>query len=71
MALDQSVLAQMMRDELTKLGFDTKNPRKDKMQWLHLFTEALATAVVDHIVQNAEVQTDSGAPDSEHHGIVY
>lgn len=71
MALNSSILAAMIRSELTSRGFNVNNPRKDAMPWLEYFTEAIAKAVVDHIVNSAEVQTDSGAPDNEHHGIVY
>jgi len=38
---------------------------------LRILSDAIAEGVVDEIVQNARVQTTSGAPDGEHTGIVY
>ena len=38
---------------------------------LRILSDAIAEAVVDEIVQNARIQTTSGAPDGEHLGIVH
>ncbi|MBW2147158.1 MAG: hypothetical protein JRI22_09080 [Deltaproteobacteria bacterium] len=38
---------------------------------LRILTDAIAEGVVDEIVENAVVQTTSGAPDGEHTGIVF
>ncbi len=38
---------------------------------LRILADAIAEGVVDEIVQNAVVQTISGAPDDEHVGIVF
>ncbi len=38
---------------------------------LRILADAIAEGVVDEIVQNAQVQTTSGAPDGEHTGVVF
>jgi len=38
---------------------------------LRIICDSIAQGVVDEIVQNAVVQTTSGAPDSEHTGVIY
>lgn len=71
MSLSSSTLKSMILGELQSRGYNINNPRKDSAPWIDRFAEAIAVAVVNHITQSAEVQTDSGAPDSEHHGTVY
>jgi len=38
---------------------------------LRILSDAIAEGVVDEIVENAVVQTTSGAPDGEHVGVVF
>ncbi len=38
---------------------------------LRILADVIADSVVDEIVQNAQVQTTSGAPDGEHVGVVF
>lgn len=66
MALNKALLKTEIIAEMEGLGFNTGNGFSKMPQ----LAEAIANAVVAHITTNAEVATTSGAPDSEHAGII-
>jgi hypothetical protein len=66
MALSKAELEGMIISELNGLGIVTTGEHA-KAQ---LMAKAIANAVVDHITQSAVVQTNSGAPDGEHTGVI-
>lgn len=68
MALNATSLATEIRAQLLSHGFTiTVNPAIGNPDLID-FTEAFATAIVNHIKSNALVTTTSGAPNSEHTG---
>lgn len=72
MSLNNTVLANLIKTELGKKGFNiTETGSKGANDWLNDFCDAISIAVVEHITSAAEVTTDSGAPDGEHHGTVF
>lgn len=66
MALSAAVLEGLIIAELNRLGIVTEGEHA-KAQ---LMAEAVAIAVVAHITGAAVVQTNSGAPDGEHTGVI-
>lgn len=66
MALNAATLEGMIIAELNGLGIVTTGQHA-KAQ---LMAKAVANAVVAHITAAAEVQTNSGAPDGEHTGVI-
>lgn len=66
MALNKVTLKGMIVANLNGLGIVTAGEHAKAA----LMAEAIADAVVDHITQAAVVQTNSGAPDGEHTGVI-
>lgn len=67
MALSKSDLKTKILSELSGQGFDVSANGRDAGGWIVKFAQAVANAVIDEIVQNAElvpVSTDSGAAGS-------
>lgn len=58
-------------DAIPEGGTQAGNQDLKPSRNLRILADAIAEGVVDEIVQNAVVQTISGAPDDEHIGIVY
>jgi len=78
--LNVSVLAGTMsaaiKAKVTAAGFHLTSSGEsgNTINWIDKYIDALsegiASAVVLHIQNNAQVQTNSGAPDGEHTGVV-
>lgn len=67
MALSKSDLKAKILSELSGQGFDVSANGRDAGGWIVKFAQAVANAVIDEIVQNAElvpVSTDSGTAGS-------
>jgi len=58
MALNAATLSQLIRDNLTSRGFNLSATGKDNTNWLNLFTDAVAQAVVTHIQTDAVTSVD-------------
>jgi len=70
MALSQSVLSGLILSELQSKGWSINPGNQGQGDWLVPFCDAVASAIVQHITSSAVVQTNSGAPDGEHTGVV-
>ena len=58
-------------DAIPQGGSEAGNEALKPKNNLRILSDAIAQGVVDEIIQNAVVQTTSGAPDGEHIGKVY
>jgi hypothetical protein len=66
MALNETVLENLIIAELNALGIATAGQHARAQ----LMARAMARAIVLHLTTDAEVQTNSGAPDGEHTGVI-
>lgn len=58
-------------DTMPEEGSEAGNEALKPSNNLRILSDAIAEGVVDEIIQNAVVETTSGAPDGEHTGKVY
>jgi hypothetical protein len=71
MALNENDLNELMKANILAIPQGVDSTGVAAQTYFHLYHLALSKAICDHIRQAAEVQTDSGAPDGEHHGFIF
>ena len=64
MALDKNRLKYRIINELRDRGFKVEGTGRDGIHWLELWSDAIATAIIDEITENARAVGEDSDGDS-------
>jgi hypothetical protein len=71
MALNASSMRDKIKAHMAQVAAYQGSDNADALEYRDAALEAMCAGIIEEIVENAVVETTSGAPDSEHEGKVY